>query len=552
MIALLIGCLLAVLWWLIGSFAAKEPEPTLDGPSGDSVVTAASPGELSLLPPNTVATRTQAPSLAQETLAAMPTAWVRVVDHSTASPVPGAAIRSLASGVDLAFTDEQGCAALPLSQPQQLAVVVEPYLLRLLPANLESTAAQPQEARLVRDRWSARVQFELRDASGKQVDGAYLLCEVLGASPQGFAPPAGDAVATRAWSEHQMLARLPVFADVGVVETAGAHALAHELSARGALQFLAAGSYRVRVATVRGWVGASDFAIAAAGTQRVRVALTQGVSLRGVVVGPDGAPLQGASVRLADGDPLALEATTDAAGAFALSPLLEREVQLHVRHLDHEPLAFGPVATHRADLRVALRALPSETIRGMVCSRPVGTALADAVVLWALPSSKSVTTRTDGMGRFALVASGTQPGRLFVQAKDHIAYAELVAPGASFARYELLPALPAVRVARGMTAMLCGTVLDRQGAPVPGVPVRWVADVATPPAEVPTGRRSLEGATLSLPGLTTTSLDGSFVLETCAFGSGRVCLLDDVAQAGRGLRAEAMAGQTKNGLTLRR
>ncbi|MFM1873564.1 MAG: hypothetical protein RL398_2986, partial [Planctomycetota bacterium] len=252
------------------------------------------------------------------------------------------------------------------------------------------------------------------------------------------------------------------------------------------------------------------------------------------------------------GDPLGLVATTAADGSFALGPLAERTERLHVHHIDHAPLAFGPHSTRSVGVRIALQALPKETIRGRVRGRPDLQPLTDATVLWSAPGVAPVSTRTDAQGRFTLVAAGSQPGRLFVQAKDHIPYAEMVDPGAPFADYDLLPGIPEQRAARGMSALLCGAVVDAQGRPIAGVPIRWVPDAPTPSTDVPTGRRTLEGAVLDLPSLTTSGLDGGFRLETRQFGGGRLCLPEHVSQAARGLRTEAVAGETKNGLTLRR
>lgn len=557
---LLLGCLVAIgfLFWPPsvvvpppgGEGPGQSGDPQGDGPGSTKPpsTAATNPGAL---PPNTVATRTAAPDPGNEPLAAEPTAWLRVVDQSTGSPVPGAAVRASQSGLELAFTDEQGLAALPLLQPAQLALVADHYLLRLVPANLDSSEKAPQEVRLVRDRWSSRVRVLLRGAGGAAVNEAFVWCEPVG-ELVALTPDANEPVVARAWREHTMLTRLPALQDVGYEDGDATQPRVHRVAHEGSLRFVASGSFRLVAATVDGRVGATTVTVPNGGSVRAEIPLASAPALTGVVVDAAGAPLAGATVRLERGDPLGLVATTGANGAFALAPLHERSERLHVQHPDHLPMAFGPVSTRSRDLRIALEALPSSAIRGRVRSRPHGEALAGATVLWSPAGGRPITTETDAAGRFTLLASGNQPARLFVQARLHVPYAELVAPGAAFADYDLLPAVPTTRAARGLSALLCGAVVDARGQPLAGAIVRWVPDRTELPPELPSGRRSLEGAVLELNNLVTTALDGSFALETRHFGSGRLCLPEDVGNPARGLRVEAIAGQTQNGLTLRR
>ncbi len=508
------------------------------------------------LPDNTVATRVAAELPEPHELAASPTAWLRVTDSVSGRPVAGAAVCSAQGGVELAFTDEAGVAPLPLSKPQQLAVVADGYLLRLVPAQLDSTAAAPQEARIVSDGWSHRLRLHFTVAGAKATGDVWVMFRRLDQDDTLLTPTGNDAVIKRAWQEHSMLARMPVGKDLALEDGSPTADRAHRLQRDGEVRFLAAGRFRLTAATTTGRVAQRDVVIPAriGGRSEQTIELQPGDTLTGNVVAPDGGALAGARVQVEGGDPLGLLATSDAAGAFALGPLLPGQVRLHVHHFDHEPLAFGPVDTAAIGVRITMQPLPASVVRGRVRSRPDLQPIPDAVVVWTVTGGAPVTVRTDGQGRFALPATGDAPARLLVQAQGHVQYAELVEPGAPFADYDLLPAVPAVRVEKGLSALLCGAVVDARGQPAVGVPIRWVplAPPSAPAMPGVVGRRTLEGAVLDLPGLATTGIDGAFALETNQFGAGRLCLPDDVDAPSRGLRIEAIAGETKNGLTLRR
>lgn len=505
------------------------------------------------LPPNTVATRVAAAGAVEAELAAAPTAWLQVLDRITGKAVEGAAVRSVQGGVEMAFTDANGLAPLPLLEPQQLAVIADGYLLRLVPAQLDSSERQPQQTQLVRDRWSHRLRLRLATGKGPLDGDAWVQFRLLEPPGTVLAPTSEDAVVKRAFREHTMLARLPVGGDLPIEDGVLSPLRTHRLTNDATVGFVTAGVYELRVATPAGLVAQREVVIPAlAGdATELTVTLQRGETLRGQVVAADGERLSGATVQLQGGDPLGLLATTDANGAFALGPLVRGTVQLHVHHFDREPLAFGPVATGASDVRITLQPLPASVIRGRVRARPQLTPIADAVVVWTTAGGAPITTRTDSQGRFALRTTGAVASRLLVQAQGHVPYAELVEPGAPFADYDVLPAIAAVRVAQGMSTLLCGAVVDARGQPIVGLPVRWVPDAPSPPQGFP-GRRALEGAVLELPGLMTTGVDGAFALETNQFGGGRVCLPDDVAAPSRGVRLEAIAGETKNGLVLRR
>jgi len=256
-------------------------------------------------------------------------------------------------------------------------------------------------------------------------------------------------------------------------------------------------------------------------------------------------------VTLQGGEPLGLVASTAVDGAFRFGPLAKGQVTLHVRHGDHVPLAFGPVASDATGLQVPLQPLPQTTLRGRVRARPDLRPIEGAQISWSPGAGNVVTATTFVDGTFQLAATGDLAARLVVSAPGYLPYTELVQPGAPFADFDLWPSATAVRLERGLTAMLMGVVLDAAGRAQPGVSVRWIPERTTLPNGQP-GRRALSGADLELPLIVSTGPDGAFELETTQFGPGRVCPADAGPLAPGGVATEAIAGTTKNGLQLRR
>ena len=560
LLVLLVAALLTMQWLGSGGEAAPEPASgalATESPAAPAAVgTAAAPPTPGTAPaqaPTVVATRLQVPTPEPAALADQPTAWLQVTDHAQGTPIAGAAVRSVQRGGDLAFTDERGLAALPLRDREQLAIVLDGYLLRLVPTRLGSTETEPQAVTLVADHWSPRRVLELPRHPGAEV---LLWIRPLDAGRETRAPvPATDAVLTRAWTEHVMLAGRPSCADVPVQQGAATSERVHRLRSGATLRFCAPGRYAVDAATATGLVARSELRIAFGeqAPQPLRLELVPGVRARGVVVDRDlGTPLAGATLAVSGGDPLGLLATTGSDGTFDLGPLLPGAVSLDVRHGEHEPLAFGPLQVPATGQRIALVPLPGTTLRGRVRVRPGLQPLAGATVQWRPNGGSVVTTISAADGTFTLRATGSLAARLQVQAAGHVPYAELVEPSAPFADYDVWPAERAVRVELGLSAALAGSVVDAEGRPVPGVAVRW-----QPARQVPTAvdvgsaalRRVLEGAVLDLPGVATTVDDGTFVLETNRFGAGQVVVVDGEPT---GVAAEAIAGQTRDGLRLRR
>lgn len=549
--------------WLLGRGDEPGLGPMGVPPNGEPVVKAPVPSEppppagpqvAAGTAPAAVATRMQAALGADPELADRPTACLRVVDIASKKPLAGASVRRLQSGAMLGFTDDHGLVDLPLKQRDQLAVVADGYLIRLATADVDTTHDAPQEVRLVRDRWSERIQFEFTSDRRRVTSTVFARLRPLDAEAKAArgGPGAADPVTKRAWSEHTMLAAHFSCADTLVQLGSYSADRVLRLDPRSIVSFAAAGRYEIEAVTTDGLavrrdieiqkgLGVDDF-------ETIHIALERGDEVWGKVLGATG-PLADASVTLQGGEPLGLVATTDKDGLFRLGPLAPGQLTLLVSHGDHEPAAYGPVVVGTRTAQITLKPLPKSTLRGRVRARPDLKPIADATVAWQRQGEKPIAARTEADGTFRLPATGGDAARLLVSAPGYIALEELVAPGSPFAEYDLLPGSPEVRVEKGMSALLTGVVVDAQGRPVAGAQVRWTPDQAAGAAGMPT-RRVLSGGTLELPGSAVTGEDGAFKLETNAFGPGLLGIAR--APAEQGLRVEAVAGTRKDALRLQR
>lgn len=503
------------------------------------------------------ATRTAIVAADLEPLADRPTACLRVVDRASGAPIAGAAVRRVQGSIEIAFTDEQGLAPVPLQQAEQLAVIATGYLLRMAPTQLGTNEAAPQQVQLVPDAWSASQRFEFSVGGRQLADNSEVFARFLPLTRPTdvrHGPGTEDVVAMRAWQEHTLLAALPVGADAGVQLGQLQQDHVHRLRHGGVVRFAAAGEYEIEAVTADGFAARTRFVakVASGEIPTVKLSLAPAAFVAGVVLAAgSGQPLPGAELTLQGSDPLALVAKTGADGGFRLGPLAAAEVTLLVRHGDHQPTNFGPVRSTANSLRIVLQPLPQTALRGLVRSRPDGQPVVGAHVAWLPTGADPITATTDGDGRFALSATGNQATRLLISASGFANYLELVEPGAPFAEYHLLPATTEARLRHGLTARLVGQVVDAQGQALPGVSVRWIPARPAAPAGLPT-RRILDGGSLNLPLVVPTGPDGLFELETTHFGPGRICLAEAGPDAIGGLQTEATAGATKDGLRLQR
>jgi hypothetical protein len=541
------------LYWNAGGEASKPPGMGSDmdligGPGRGE----ASGGQR--LPEGVVATRSVPDRIHLEPLADQPTVCLRILDYRTQQPVFGAVVRSLQTGADLGFSDEQGLARVPLKKPAQLAVVLDQYLLRMVPAQLGSTEEEPQSVSLVPDQWSLTRRFAFVDSQGQPVDDVFVRLRPATNTPLvSIVMPADDAVVRRAWSEHTMLATRIVSRDVAVQLGKYSVDRVHRFEKSDArIRFVAPGDYFLEAASARGLVAYQELVVMPGSEPpRERVVMRAGAYISGRVTDLSGAPLATAEITVQGSDPLGLRATTASDGRFRIGPLGNLPVTLLARHGLHEPIAYGPIAVSSGataeSVFIKLRALDRVLMRGRVRARPSLKPITAATVIWQVQGGAAISVQTDENGVFHLLTAGDSAANLMVQAPGYVTYRELVDPGAAFAEYDVWPADRATRVAAGITATLEGVVFASDGSPIESAPVRWIPASPTTSQGLP-GRRVLSGASLSLPGVATTDSSGAFVLETNQFGLGKLILTSNVATS---VSATAIAGQSKQGIELR-
>ncbi|MFN3243003.1 MAG: carboxypeptidase-like regulatory domain-containing protein [Planctomycetota bacterium] len=523
-------------------------------PPGGGDVSSAGDGQreaVGELPEGVVATNRDAVEIDPGELADRPTVCLRVIDHRSERPVPGAIVRRLLTGADLAFTDEQGIALVPLGEAAQLAVVRDGYLMRLAPARLGSDEQNPLVVRMLTDAWSTVRRFAFVDAAGDPVaDVSVRLRPAPDAQlVDNVRVSTLDQIELRAWSEHLMMAAKEVSRDQHVHAGAEDRHVYHATDAALAVRFVASGAYRLEAATTTGLVATMDVDVRLGPEPPVQVVrMVAGAFVSGVVMDTASAPLAAANVTIQGGDPLGLEATTGDDGVFTIGPLPRGPRTLLVRHAVHKPVAVERVAVPSDDQRIRLEPLQRTPLRGCVRSRPGLQPIAGATLIWQVAGGGAITARTAADGTFELQAAGSIAARLIVQAPRHVTYAELVDPGAAFANYDLLPALTEVRVEHGLTATIEGVAFGANGFPLANASVRWRPANQSTATGMP-GRRVLEGGTLELTDVTTTDSAGAFVLETTNFGAGTLTLND---QSDRSLSVTAVAGQRVKGLELGR
>lgn len=533
---------------------SSEPAPGGAAPPADGQAAPATGAPATALPTpgevgGAVATRAAAGGPPPATdLSDVPTACLEVVDQATGQPVRGAMVRRVRTGGTIGFTDQHGRAPLPLPGIEQLAVCADGYLLRMVPARVGSTEAEPQRVQLVGDMWSHLRRLQFQQPGGAARGDVFVRFHPTAAAAGPAQPLPDDPALQRAWSEHTTLLNLPVCADIASCPASYDAERVLRLRDGAMVSFLVGGRIGVEAATADGFVARTEIlvdAAARAGTP-LQIQLAPGTAVTGHVRDAvAGEPIAGATVTVAGGDPLGLTATTGADGAFRVGPLLPGEVELHVRLGGYEPVAVKPTA---GSCDVRLQPLPGRVLRGRVRSRPDLAPIAGATVAWLPTQGEKVTAVTDAQGAFALRATGSIDARLAVQAEGFQFLSELVAPDAAPETFDLWPARTEDRLAKGLTAAFAGVVLDAGGAPVGAATVRWVPATHTPSAVTP-GRRILDGGTIALKQSATTLDDGSFFVETDQFGPGRLLVTGGQAN---GTAANAVAGEVVEGLRLRR
>lgn len=489
----------------------------------------------------------------REPLADRPTACLRAIDRDSGAPLDGVPVYRCKDGTAIAFTDERGLAPVPLPGPEQLALPAPGYLTRMAPTRPGSSESAPQDVPMVRDAWSIARTLALRAADGSAVAEARVRIAPKVARRHIPSPvPENDAVGQRAWVENSNVARIGVASEFVPAAGAVAPVTVRTCADRSVLRFEAEGEYALVAATADGRLARATYRATATprtGGPDVALAFAPGAALRGRVVDPAGRPIAGATVTASTEQPDPPTATSDADGAFVLAPLFAGEpAPLHVRHGLHQPAVVDSLRAPADAVVLTLTPLPQSPLRGRVRTRPGLQPLAQAAVVWQPEGGDPIAATSGADGEFLLQATGKQPARLTITAVGHVAYTELVSPGAPFADYDLWPGTVEARVAAGVTALLGGVAVDAAGAPLADVDVQWTP-TQPPAAALPTGRRVLAGGALLLPRSVRSGPDGGFGLETMAFGPGR---LHVAGSPERGVDATAVAGRATNGLRITR
>lgn len=503
------------------------------------------------LPVGVAATRTEAVEIDPGDLADEPTVFLRVVDGDDQRPIGGAAIRRLQSGADLAVTGDDGMALVPLATAAQLAVVVEGYMLRMVPARPGTDPDNPRVVTMVADNLSCVRRFEFVDEADQPLADVFVQMQVAaGAQPvdntRGLKL---DAVRKRAWQEHRMMSARQVARDLHVNAGNQDDHVYRATDGALAVRFIVSAGYELQAATTSGLVAAATFTVARGPEPPVQVVrMVPGGSVSGVVADTSGEPLEGAAVRVQGGDPLGLVARSRADGTFELGPLPPGLHTLLARHDLHRPVTLAGVSAPYQGQQIRMEPLPRLPLRGRVRARPGLEPIAGASVVWQIAGGGAVTVKTAADGTFDMVTAGDIAARLVVQAPNFVGYAEMVDPGAPFADYDLLPAAPDARVELGLTATIEGVAFGPDGFPLANASVRWRPTNFRGTPGLP-GRRVLEGGKLELPDVITTDSAGAFVLETTRFGLGRLTL-GDARQLS--LQLTAVAGQRTQGVELGR
>ncbi len=553
-----------VLSWDTGDGVVSPPvgyqadAPTVEGSLGNDSATSEQATRLSAgglariaqLPSGVVATRTEPAKIDPVGLSDRATACLRVIDHISEQPVAGAVVRSLRNGADIAFTDGQGLAALPVASAVQMAVVSEGYLLRLAPVRLGSTEAEPQVVRLVADQWSLRRRFAFVDPDGQRLTEVFVRIKPVGKRSESRMPvPPDDDIVRRAWSEHTMLATREVSRDVAI--QLGSESVDRVLRLTNdmpIIRFAMPGDFLLEAATTTGLVARAEVAVILGSEPPPQlVRMKTGALVSGLVTDLAGVALERAEITIQGSGPLGLRATTATDGSFTVGPLPIGSATLLVRHGTHVAISHGPVPVPAQDVLIQLAELSRRPLKGRVRARPNHQPIADALVVWQITGGAAITAKTAVDGTFELQAAGEIACKLRVQAPGYVGYVELVEPDAGFANYDVWPADLATRIDQGVTASLEGLVFDPDGEPVANTSVRWMPDNPSGSTTLP-GRLVLEGAMLQMPGVAVTDSSGAFVIETNQFGRGRLLLVSDGT---KNVVATAIAGQSKKGFELR-
>ncbi len=469
-------------------------------------------------------------------------------DHALAA----AQLLDLRDGSTLATADAEGRLLVAPSATDRFLCTAPGHLARQLrdPEAQQLAATGRCEIRLVRDHWTIPCAFRFIDPEGRpvsEVQARFL--------PRGVPPPSMFGVAASieepevraAFDQHASFALL---ARLGLGWHLGIESAMREFRADGLLRlrFAAAGPYLLSARGPGDLVLHEQVFVRAGQLEPQQLRMVRGITLHGVVVAPDGAPLAGARIQLAAGS-FAAETDSGPEGRFELPALPPASVRLIASHPDCEPQEVGPFVAGGEPVRIVLPVRAPWTLRGVVRSRGARAPVAQAAVAFE-HGGQQREARTGPDGRFELVTRAPG-GTLQIGFQDHLRWVEIVGPESPELAIDLWPATARARAEAGLTALLEGQVVGPDGKPRPGFPIQVDGDWAEPPARIPPGRSIVEGAHIAPPLFLAADGDGRFSFEWPGSGTLRLKVGAGGPEHATPLTVDVRPGRIQTDLVLR-
>ncbi len=489
----------------------------------------------------------------------------RVVDARTGKGVPGARILLFRDGSKVAETDELGRASVTGIGLPYLVFSADDYLLNHYQPrdpDTEEVLAKYEatgyvEARLEPDRFTIPFAFRFLDVDNKPAKKvAFRIVCVDDPKPGGRSVPNAltgtshiEPAIRSAWEKHHRLC----LARAGFTNTlfhlgVDSDLFDFECGAEATVRFVATGYYAIIARSAAGGFQDREFQVILNQAQPLTVQLEKGLYLKGQLLGASEQPVTGARILVRESGQVVDMAQSDTGGRFRIGPWNNRRVHLEITHNWYCPATLGPLIASDQELVVRLKPSPVQQITGVVRRRPDLTPVAGAkVIVWVEGVEETVTT-TDELGRFKARSPTKQP-QLHIRGKGFLPFKEIVDCGAGTSTYDLLPDNTDTRVRLGLTALLSGTVIDKEGNPAAGEPVHLR------PGEPPRlsgidGRRILEGGSLELSQTVFTDQQGRFVLEWAHAGEARLIAVKGVAPEDSGQYVNVVLGRHQKDIRL--
>jgi hypothetical protein len=477
--------------------------------------------------------------------------FLRAVDDTTEQPVADALLlRYSAAGEIVGRTDARGFARVALGRNDSVVVASPAHFLRSLQVPADTTRSKPAVVRLTRDRLSSAITLRFELPGGRLATAVRVR----------FTPTHGARTVTpidwktippatvMAWEDHRAVAATMAIAELPVQARARRSDHVRSLDGEIRVRFAEAGFFRCEALGDEGHVGSLTFEAGAHADRILAIRLQPGRTLAGIVRANDGQPVADAMVE-ADGSAFVEATRTGSDGRFQLAAVGEEPVKVKVGHREFAPFVQELSANGGVTV-LALARLPIAEIRGRVRRALDRQPVAGALVSMPDTLGAPVAARTDDRGAFVLRVPRNAKARLDIRAEGMIDYAELVDPGAAELDFELWPGSTDIRVQAKLTALVCGRVIDSNGAPIARAKVRLTPG-RKPSAKRSDGRSVLTGGAIVMPLTALTGADGAFALESQVDGPGLVTVTEPAAGVPAPVRVELVLGNVQRDLELR-